>query len=114
MPKAKVTVKTRKQPGEIESILKTLRSRAKAVARETAYAVAQGARERVHVITGELKRSIHVVENPDDSYTVVVGKNYGVFEEYGTRFRPPHPFFRPAVEEQRQKHQERARRMVHR
>jgi HK97 gp10 family phage protein len=56
-----------------------------------------GAKRRVHVITGRLKASIQRIRMARGHHRVVVGAYYGIYEEFGTRYRPPHPFFRPAV-----------------
>jgi HK97 gp10 family phage protein len=48
--------------------------------------------------TGRLATSIGFDFN-DAELTVVftVGASYGVFQEYGTRYIPPHPYLRPAI-----------------
>lgn len=48
------------------------------------------------VRTGALRSSINYrVENR--TLVISVGQIYGVFQEYGTRTIPPHPFIRPAL-----------------
>jgi hypothetical protein len=64
------------------------------------------AEANVHKITGLLALSIgvdHVSENvwsihtgPGDG-----GRHYGAYEELGTRYRPPHPYLRPACYQRR-------------
>jgi HK97 gp10 family phage protein len=52
------------------------------------------------VRTGNLRRSItHRVYIKDNSWAALVGTNvrYAIFQEYGTRFHPEHPFVRPAL-----------------
>lgn len=61
--------------------------------------VTSGYRERVHVITGNLKKSIKTEKVAEGHHRIVVGEYYGVYEEYGTRYRPAHPAFVPALEE---------------
>ena len=50
--------------------------------------------------TGELARSIDFDWN-DENFTVVftVGVPYGIFQEFGTRNMPAHPYLRPALEQ---------------
>lgn len=57
------------------------------------------AKGRVHVITGTLQRSIHTVI-AGGGLTATVGPSvaYGIYEEFGSRGRGPHPFMRPAAE----------------
>lgn len=51
----------------------------------------------MHVITGYLRSTIQQERLAYGHHRVWVGAEYGVYEEYGTRHRPPHPYFRPAV-----------------
>lgn len=43
------------------------------------------------------------VEPPPDDLTafIGVGANYGIYQEFGTRFMPPQPYLAPAVEQER-------------
>lgn len=52
-----------------------------------------------HVITGTLRRSIHIEPGPGP-FEVSVGTDleYAPYEEYGTRYRGPHPYLRPAMD----------------
>lgn len=63
------------------------------------------AKENVHVITGTLRRSIHTAleTSTPTSATALVGTNveYAPYEEYGTRYRPPHPYLRLAFDEKK-------------
>jgi HK97 gp10 family phage protein len=95
----KVTIKTRRVMGQqgVPSIIKRVRSHSNAAAYNFARNAEAGAKRRVHVITGHLKGSIHRVRLAPGRHAVIVGADYGVYEEYGTRYRPPHPYFRPAV-----------------
>jgi HK97 gp10 family phage protein len=94
-----IHVKTRKQHvrGGTQNIIKNVRSNTHREAYNFARNVEAGSKRRVHVITGRLKHSIHRVRLGPGHHRVIVGAYYGVYEEYGTRHRPPHPFFRPAV-----------------
>jgi HK97 gp10 family phage protein len=59
--------------------------------------VAKQARDYVHVITGDLKRSIKAKKTGDNTAQVEATMPYAIYEEYGTRYRPAHPFIRPAM-----------------
>jgi HK97 gp10 family phage protein len=63
------------------------------------------AKEKVHVITGNLRRSLHsaIETSSATSATAIVGTDveYSVYEEFGTRYRPPHPYLRPALDEKK-------------
>jgi HK97 gp10 family phage protein len=93
-----VTVKTRITHNQLDSIRKTLRSADGRISYNSARRIATGYKVRVHVITGDLKASIHTVKEAPGKHSVVAGMPYASFEEYGTRYRPPHPALRPAVE----------------
>lgn len=65
-----------------------------------AEAVAEEARLRVHVVTGDLRDSIEATQT--DAGGWIVGTELaGVFEEFGTSRQPAHPFLVPALESQR-------------
>lgn len=59
--------------------------------------VAKQARGYAHVITGYMRDHIHAEKTGDTSAVVVSEAHYSGWEEWGTRFRPPHPFMRPAM-----------------
>jgi HK97 gp10 family phage protein len=58
--------------------------------------IANDARARAHVDSGEMRDSIMV----DGDY-IVAGAFYSAFEEFGTSDSPPHPFMVPAAEANR-------------
>jgi hypothetical protein len=64
--------------------------------------IAEGkAKERVRVDTGNLRRSItHEVSLDLRGWYMRFGTNvyYGIYQELGTRFHPPFPYLRPALE----------------
>ena len=99
MAVAKVTVRVRRVYGTKR--LTALASKVSQNSSNLAYHYAQrvegGAKRRVHVITGRLKASIVRTRISRGHHRVTVGMHYGVYEEFGTRYRPPHPYFRPAV-----------------
>lgn len=58
--------------------------------------VAKQAREYAHVITGYM-RDHTVAKQQGKSAVVISSAPYAGYEEYGTRYRPAHPFIRPAM-----------------
>lgn len=83
--------------GGTRNMVLTVQNNAESLAYHYAQRVEASAKRRVHVITGNLKRSIHRVRLARYKHEVVVGAYYGVYENYGTRYRPPHPFWDPAI-----------------
>lgn len=76
--------------------------RNKAVYMRAGKLVEKNAKKRVHVVTGFLRSQIftdwqgdHVEIRPSDMAW------YGVDEEMGNSRRPPHPYLRPAMNEER-------------
>ena len=66
---------------------------------KSAFQIEADAKARVHVITATLQRSIHtVMSNGGLTGTVGPSVDYGIYEEFGSRGRGPHPFMRPAAE----------------
>lgn len=59
--------------------------------------VAKQARGYAHVITGEMRDKTVAHKLSDTEAEVVSTSDHAEFEEFGTRFRPPHPFIRPAM-----------------
>jgi HK97 gp10 family phage protein len=49
------------------------------------------------VKTGEMLNSVQVVEGEGGAYEVQVGVPYAGYQNYGTRFLPPRPFFEPGI-----------------
>lgn len=102
-----VHIRTRRQyvNGGTKNLQKTVVSNANRLAYNFAQTVESVAKRRVHVITGRLRDSIVRVKIAPGHHKVIVGAYYGVYEEYGTRYRPPHPYFRPAVMEAKAKYE---------
>lgn len=67
-----------------------------ALCEQTADGIVVDAQGRVHVITGETQESIQRKGSGFESKVVAGGG--AIFEEYGTVYRPAHPFLWPAVE----------------
>lgn len=87
--------------GGTRNMIGTVEGNATRLAYNYAQRVESGAKRHVHVITGNLKRSIYRQRLAKYRHEVVVGAYYGVYENYGTRYRPPHPFWEPAIREAR-------------
>lgn len=109
-----VHVKTRKTFNQTPSIIKSVRSNSAMAAYNFARRTQTSARRRAHVITGRMRDSIMAEKIAYGHHRVVVGMEYGVYEEYGTRHRPPHPFFRPAVEENKVRFMQDMKKVFHR
>lgn len=59
--------------------------------------VAKQAREYAHVITGYMRDHIRAKKTGDTTAEVRAEAPYSAYEEFGTRYRPAHPFIRPAM-----------------
>ena len=101
MPTNTITihVRTRKGFGQhsIASIQKNVTSNSAMAAYNFARRVTMYAKATVHVRTGRLMKSITWKRLETGRFSIRVGEYYGVYHEYGTRYQPPHPFFRPSV-----------------
>lgn len=98
MAKPRVSVKVIRN--DLPRIAGELPHVAEMLNQEAAENIAEGARQRVHVITGKTKASIEVDYSDPMRPKVRAGEG-AIFEEYGTVYRPPHPFLTPAAEEER-------------
>lgn len=99
MARVQMRFNTRRQArrGGIRGVQRSVATNTNRAAYNFAQRVEGGAKRRVHVISGRLRRSIVRVTLAPGKHRVIVGEYYGIYEEFGTRHRPPHPFFRPAV-----------------
>lgn len=59
--------------------------------------VAKRAREYAHVITGYMRDHTVAKKTGEGTAELVSTAPYAAYEEFGTRYRPPHPFIRPAI-----------------
>jgi HK97 gp10 family phage protein len=59
--------------------------------------VAKRAREYAHVITGYMRDHTVAKGKGEGKAEVVSTAPYAAYEEFGTRYRPAHPFIRPAM-----------------
>lgn len=97
-----LTLKMRIKSERWAQALETHRQQIAEVVAKTAFDIEADAKQNAHVITGYLRNSIQAeVEAGLPQARVVVGAEYGWYEEYGTRHRPAHPFLTPAVEANR-------------
>jgi HK97 gp10 family phage protein len=87
----------------IPAIVADLPSTVKDALEESADAIAEGAKSRVPVDTGDLRDAIHV-EEIENGFSVVAGDDdvfYGHIVENGGVNTPPRPFLIPAFEAER-------------
>jgi HK97 gp10 family phage protein len=59
------------------------------------------AKRRAHVITGRMRDSTHLVKTGEGKRELRADAPYSGFEEFGTRYRPAHPWFFPGLEDAR-------------
>lgn len=95
---AKSAIVTKIVFNKLPALGKQARRRAGQAVRKAALDIEAGAKDRAHVVTGAMKNSIQAEMTGNLSAEVAVGVEYGIYEELGTRNRPPHPFLGPAAE----------------
>jgi HK97 gp10 family phage protein len=69
--------------------------------RTALFNIEAGAKTRCPVDTGALRASIAGALTGEAEGEVTVGQDYGVYQEFGTRFQPGTPFMTPAAEAER-------------
>lgn len=75
---------------------------------QTCFAFVAGWKQRSHVDTGAYRNSITTdYKAGAQQANAFTPLNYPYWEEYGTRFRPGHPAFRPTFQEQAPLHPKR-------
>jgi HK97 gp10 family phage protein len=99
MAKEAVTIKLTKEFDRLPSLPAEVRRRLSLVVRKTAKDVEARAKTRAPVDTGALKNSIQARPRDELTSEVVVGQEYGLYQEFGTVKMAARPFLRPAVEE---------------
>lgn len=82
----------------LPAISASLRPRVSAAVKEVAEAVADEARARVHVDTGNLRESISVDRVEAAGYAISTPDPAGLMEEFGTVNQPAHPWLIPSLE----------------
>lgn len=79
-----------------------LRQRSGQITQQSAGRIAATAKRLAPVRTGHLRDSIEAIKGSGPfSYDVVAGAEYAAYVEYGTRHNAPHPYLRPAFEQER-------------
>lgn len=79
-------------------------------AKQAEQQIAESAVEHVkeHIIangqvrTGAMLDSVEATQSEDGSMQVVVGVDYAAYQNYGTRYLPPRPFFEPGLDDTQQ------------
>lgn len=82
----------------LPELLAALPKVAEATVLDVAQAIAKDAQAIVPVDTGALQESIEASQVNDRTAVVDVGKDYGIFVEYGTVKMAAQPFMTPACE----------------
>lgn len=88
----------------LPEIVAELRPRVSAAVKEASEHVADEAKMRVPVDTGDLRDAIHVERGGPATYSVLAGDSdafYGHMVEFGTSRTAPRPFMVPAAEASR-------------
>jgi HK97 gp10 family phage protein len=83
--------------GRCVAQLKSLQNVGHVAALPLAQFAAKRAREYAHVITGYMRDHTVAKKTGEGKAEVVSTAPYAAYEEFGTRFREPHPFIRPAI-----------------
>ena len=83
--------------GRIQSQLRSLQDVGNILPLPMAQYVAKKARDNAHVITGYMKAHTVAHKVSDTKAELISSAPYAGYEEFGTRFRPAHPFIRPAI-----------------
>lgn len=82
----------------LSAIAAGMKPKARTLVAKTVLDVEAQAKVRAPVDTGALRNSIHGTMTGETEGEVAVGVEYGVYQEYGTRYMPAHPFMTPAAE----------------
>lgn len=92
------TMKWVVRQNDFPNIVAGMEQRAGQFVRKAALDIEAEAKKRAPVRTGTLRNSIQAVKGEGPLwYRVVVGAEYGVYVEWGTRFMAAQPYLRPAV-----------------
>jgi len=94
-------------PKKLEKLAQQYASKLGVAVGAAALIVSNDAKSNAPYLTGNLRRSIHI--EPDDSsgerVVVKVGTDveYARYQEFGTSTIPPHPYLRPALDQNKDK-----------
>lgn len=58
----------------------------------------EGAKQVVHVITGNLRDSITILDRGENYIEVGTAVSYAAAEEFGNQYRPPHEYMGPQAD----------------
>src|SRR5512146_2562669 len=97
----KLTYSVKLDTRKLDSIRASDRNRAEAVLEVAARHIEGMAKGLAPVDTGALRASIHVSQERPLQRTIGDGVEYGIYQEFGTRHMPAHPFLLPALEAER-------------
>lgn len=92
-------VTTRLDVGPLTRLQRDLPGIADKACQAVALGLEAGMKTRAPVDTGVLRSSIQAVRVGPGHWRVVVGAEYGVFVEYGTRWNRAQPYWNPALRE---------------
>lgn len=84
---------------ELERIAAQLDGNTDKVLQIVARRVEQGAKMLAPVDTGALRNSIMTEKMGENYWQVHDGVEYGIYQEFGTRYMAAHPFMTPAAEQ---------------
>jgi hypothetical protein len=97
MAKSMISIKV--EHNYFARLAQRLNPRKEEIVKESREHIAEGARRRVHILTGELRDTIRATDSG-----VEAGTDHALVEEYGMPpNRPAHPYMTPAAEEERPK-----------
>jgi HK97 gp10 family phage protein len=83
---------------DLPKIIVGMEEKAALIVAKTAHDLEAHAKLRAPVDTGFLRSSIRAVRISPTHWQVIVGAEYGVYVEYGTRHMGAQPYLRPAAD----------------
>lgn len=93
-----VSIAVEIRSNRLASIAAGMLPKARALVGKTVFDVEAQAKTRAPVDTGALRNSIHGTMTGPTEGEVSAGVDYAIYQEYGTRTMPAHPFMIPAAE----------------
>lgn len=82
----------------LPSIAAGIPAKAAAIVAKAALDIEAHAKSRAPVDTGFLKGSIQATQISPTHWRVIVGAEYGIYQEYGTVHMAARPYFNPAIQ----------------
>ena len=83
---------------ELDRLIRQTPGKTKELVKSLAFVVEGEAKTHAPVDTGALRASINTTQHNEDTYWIMDGVEYGIFQELGTSRMSGHPFMVPAVE----------------